>query len=113
MEDKTTKKTVLDKSEVHPLNVIKVTMEDLTKADRKEIEEEIAREMEEKRNERLACFRKTKNGVIKQTVGASTSCKKIQSVLTDGRLTFGEANKMKLDKDPFPINVIDFESKRV
>jgi hypothetical protein len=93
--------------------VIKVTMEDLTKADRKEIEEEIAREMEEKRNERLACFRKTKNGVIKQTVGASTSCKKIQSVLTDGRLTFGEANKMKLDKDPFPINVIDFESKRV
>jgi hypothetical protein len=28
-------------------------------------------------------------------------------------LTFGEAGKMKLDKDLFPINVIDFEGKRV
>jgi hypothetical protein len=82
MEDKTTKKTAPDKYEVHPLNVIKVTMEDLTEADMKEIEEEIAREMEEKRNERLACFGKTKNGVIKQTVGASTSGKKVSSFVT-------------------------------
>jgi RNA-binding protein YhbY len=65
MEDKITKKTMPDKYEVHPLNVIKVTMEDLTEADKKEIEEEIAQEMDEKRTERLACFRKTKNGVIK------------------------------------------------
>jgi hypothetical protein len=35
MENKTAKKTVPDKSEVHPLNVIKVTIEDLTEADRK------------------------------------------------------------------------------
>jgi hypothetical protein len=48
MEEKTAKKTAPDKSEVHPLNVIKVTIEDLIEADRKEIEEEIAREMEEK-----------------------------------------------------------------
>jgi hypothetical protein len=82
MEDKTAKRTAPDKSEVHPLNMIKVTMEDLTEADREEIEEEIAREMEEKRNERLACFRKTKNGVIKQTVGASTSGKKVSSSVT-------------------------------
>ena len=39
--------------------------------------------------------------------------RQIQSALADGRLTFGEASKMKLDKDPFPINVIDFEGKRV
>ena len=82
MEEKTAKKAAPDKSEVHPLNVIKVTMEDLTEADRKEIEEEIAREMEEKRNERLACFRKTKNGVIKQIGGASTSSKKVSSSVT-------------------------------
>jgi hypothetical protein len=72
MEEKIAK-TTPDKSEVHPLNVIKVTTEDLIEADMEieeeieadmEIEEEIAREME-KRNERLACFRKTKNGVIK------------------------------------------------
>jgi hypothetical protein len=42
MEEKTAKKTAPDKSEVHPLNVIKITMEDLTEADQKEIEEEIA-----------------------------------------------------------------------
>jgi hypothetical protein len=82
MEDKTTKKTAPDKSEVHPLNMIKGTMEDLTEADRKEIEDEIAREMEEKRNERLAFFRKTNNGVIKQTVGASTFGKKVSSSIT-------------------------------
>jgi alanyl-tRNA synthetase len=82
MEEKTAKKAAPDKSEVHPLNVIKVTMEDLTEADRKEIEEEIARELEEKRNERLACFRKTKNGVIKLIGGASTSSKKVSSSVT-------------------------------
>ncbi|PWZ21376.1 hypothetical protein Zm00014a_024920 [Zea mays] len=82
MEEKTAKKAAPDKSEVHPLNVIKVTMEDLAEADRKEIEEEIAREMEEKWNERLACFRKTKNGVIKQIGGASTSSKKVSSSVT-------------------------------
>jgi alanyl-tRNA synthetase len=82
MEEKTAKKAASNKSEVHPLNVVKVTMEDLTEADRKEIEEEIAREMEEKRNERLACFRKTKNGVIKQIGGASTSSKKVSSSVT-------------------------------
>jgi hypothetical protein len=44
------------------LNVIKVTMEDLTEADMKELEEEVAQEMEESQKEKLACFRKTKNG---------------------------------------------------
>jgi CBS domain containing-hemolysin-like protein len=82
MEEKTAKKTTLDKSEVHPLNVIKVTMEDLIEADMKKIEEEIAREMEEKQNQRLACLRKTKNCVIKQTGGARTSNKKVSSYVT-------------------------------
>jgi hypothetical protein len=37
-------------------------MEDLINADKKELEE-LTREMEEKRNERLACFRETKNAM--------------------------------------------------
>jgi hypothetical protein len=73
---------VPDESDVHPLNVIKVTMEDLTEADRKELEEEIVREMEEKQNEKLACFRKTKNGVFKQGSGAGTSSKKVSPFVT-------------------------------
>jgi hypothetical protein len=36
MEEHTTKKTTPDKSNVHPLNVIMVMMEDLTEANRKE-----------------------------------------------------------------------------
>jgi len=39
--------------------------------------------------------------------------RQIQSALVDGRLSFGEGSKMKLDRDPFPINVIDFEGKKV
>jgi hypothetical protein len=62
MEDQTTKKMAHDKSHIHPLNVIKVMMEDLTEADMKELEEEVAQEMEESQKEKLACFRKTKNG---------------------------------------------------
>jgi hypothetical protein len=82
MEEHTAKKKAPDKSDIHPLNVIKVTMEDLTEVDRKELEEEIAREMEEKWNEKLACFWKTKNDAIKQTGGASTPHKKVSSSLT-------------------------------
>jgi alanyl-tRNA synthetase len=87
MKEQTAKKTAPDKSDVHPLNVIKVTMEDLMEADRKELEEEIAREMEEKRNEKLAYFWKTKNGAIKQTGGAGTSSEKVTSSVTCEELT--------------------------
>lgn len=95
MEEHTAKKMAPDKSDVHPLNMIMVTMEDLIEANRKGLEEEIvremeekgleeeiAREMEEKRNEKLACFRKTKNSAIKRTRGASTSNKNVSSSLT-------------------------------
>jgi hypothetical protein len=39
--------------------------------------------------------------------------RQIQSGLVDGPLSFGEGSKMKLDRDPFPINVIDFDGKKV
>jgi hypothetical protein len=38
MEEQTAKKAASDKSDVHPLNVIKVTMEDLTEADKNELQ---------------------------------------------------------------------------
>ena len=39
--------------------------------------------------------------------------RQVQSAINDGRLTFEESTKIKLDDDPFPINVIEFEKKKV
>jgi hypothetical protein len=35
--------------------------------------------------------------------------------LNDGRLTFGDGHRMRLDMEPFPanVNVIDFEGKKI
>jgi hypothetical protein len=40
-------------------------------------------------------------------------CQQIQSALNDDHLTFGESSQMKLDVDPFPVDMINFEEKRV
>jgi hypothetical protein len=32
--------------------------------------------------------------------------------LNDGQLTLGDAHWMKLDTDPFPVDVINFEKKK-
>jgi hypothetical protein len=37
----------------------------------------------------------------------------VQSVINEGRLTLGDGARMKLDTDPFPVNVIEFEQKKV
>jgi hypothetical protein len=37
----------------------------------------------------------------------------VQSALNDGRLTLEDGNKMKLDVDPFLVNTVEFEEKRV
>jgi hypothetical protein len=39
--------------------------------------------------------------------------RQIQSALNDGHLTFGENSQMKLDVDPFPVDMINFEERRV
>ena len=39
--------------------------------------------------------------------------RQIQSALNDGRLTLGDSNRMRLDSDPFPVNMINFEEKRI
>jgi hypothetical protein len=36
-----------------------------------------------------------------------------QSVINEGRLTLGDGARTKLDTDPFPVNVIMFEQKKV
>ena len=39
--------------------------------------------------------------------------RQVQSAINEGRLTFTEGSKMKLDSDPFPINVVELESKKM
>jgi hypothetical protein len=39
--------------------------------------------------------------------------RQIQSALNDGQLTLGDNHQMKLDVDPFPVDMINFEEKRV
>jgi hypothetical protein len=40
-------------------------------------------------------------------------CRQIQSTLYDGRLTLGVTHQMKLDTDPFSVDLINFEEKRI
>ena len=37
----------------------------------------------------------------------------MQSAINEGRLTFTEGPKMKLDSSPFPINMVELESKKM
>jgi hypothetical protein len=39
--------------------------------------------------------------------------RQVQSAINDGRLTFGDRNKMKLDGDPFLMNVVELEWKKI
>ena len=39
--------------------------------------------------------------------------RQVQSAINEGRLTFTEGPKMKLDSDPFPINMVELESKKM
>jgi phosphopantetheine adenylyltransferase len=57
------------RTEVGPQHTIGVTMEDLPKAERRALEEEMA----EARRRKLACFLKNTHEVIKKTVPAITT----------------------------------------
>jgi hypothetical protein len=59
-------------TEVGPHNTIGVEMEDLPEAERRALEKELKEEMAEARR-MLACFQKTRMGVIKKTVSAITT----------------------------------------
>jgi hypothetical protein len=58
------------RTEVGPHNTIGVAMEDLPKAERRALEKELEEEMVEARRRKLACFKKTRTGVIKKTIPA-------------------------------------------
>jgi hypothetical protein len=53
--------------------MIAVVMEDLAKADRKELERELEEEMADRRQRKLACFQKTRNGVVKKADTSAAS----------------------------------------
>jgi hypothetical protein len=40
-------------------------------------------------------------------------CQRIQSAHGDGRLTLGDNHQMKLDVNPFPVDMINFAEKKV
>jgi hypothetical protein len=71
-------KTAPASAEANDENIIGVGMDDLTEKDRRELKLELQREIEEviaeKRRKKLACFQKTRGGVVKKgdTVKAST-----------------------------------------
>jgi hypothetical protein len=48
--------TVVDGASVHPKNAINVTMEDMVKGDRKEVEQQLEEEMAELRRKKLERF---------------------------------------------------------
>jgi hypothetical protein len=70
MVDPKGSKGVTDGAKVTNENVIGVSTEDLSEKDREEVKRELQRELEEEMVERhrkkLACFQKTRSGVIKK-----------------------------------------------
>jgi hypothetical protein len=61
------------RNEVGPHNTIGVVMEDLPKAKRRALEKELEEEMAGARRRKLACFQKTRMGVIKKNILAITT----------------------------------------
>jgi hypothetical protein len=59
-----------DRSEVDEGNVVEVTFGDLAEADQRRIKEEMKKELEEveaaRLREKLACYQKTRNGVVQK-----------------------------------------------
>jgi hypothetical protein len=70
---------VVDGAGVRPRNAINVTMEDLAEEDRNEVERQLEEEMAELRRKKLACFQKTRNGIVKKADTTTTSGTKVNS----------------------------------
>jgi ATP-dependent protease HslVU (ClpYQ) ATPase subunit len=73
--------TIADGTGVQARNNIHVAMEDLTEEDRKELEHELEEEMVERRHKKLACFQKTRHGIVKKADTAAASRSKVDSSL--------------------------------
>jgi hypothetical protein len=59
-------KAASDGAKVTANNVISVVLEDLSEKDREEVERELEEEMAERHRKKLACFQKTRSGVVKK-----------------------------------------------
>jgi hypothetical protein len=70
---------VVDGIDIRPRNAINVTMEELAEEDRNEVERQLEVEMAEPRRKNLACFQKTRNGIVKKADMATTSSTKVNS----------------------------------
>jgi hypothetical protein len=57
-------------------------MEDLPEAERRALDKELEEEMAEARRRKLACFQKTRMGVIKKTIQAITTTATTTSMVT-------------------------------
>jgi ribosome recycling factor len=73
---------VTDGASVQAKNAISVVMEDLTEADRKDAMHKLKEELAEIRNWKLACFRKTRNRVVKKVDTMTASPVKVTSHLS-------------------------------
>jgi hypothetical protein len=69
-------------TEVGPHNTIGVAMEDPPKAERRALEKELEEEMAKVIRRKLACFQKTRMGVIKKTVLAIMTTTTATSMVT-------------------------------
>jgi UDP-3-O-acyl-N-acetylglucosamine deacetylase len=82
MEDpKGSKAAATDGAGIHNNNAINVALEDLTEEDGKVVKRELEEEMAELRKRKLACFQKTRGGVIKKSDTAATTSTKVNSQL--------------------------------
>jgi hypothetical protein len=81
-DPKGSKATMVDGAGVQARNAINVAMEDLTEEDRKEVECELKEELVEMQRRKLACFQKTRNGVVKKADTTTASSAKVNSHLS-------------------------------
>jgi hypothetical protein len=70
------------RTEVRPRNTISMAVEDLPEVERRALEKELKEEMAEARMKKLACFQKTRMGLIKKTVPAVTTTAIAASTVT-------------------------------
>jgi hypothetical protein len=61
----------------------------------------------------IRAYCKWHNSFSHATNGCNVFRRQVQSAISDGRLTFIESSKIKLDTDPFSTNVIDFTNKKM
>jgi hypothetical protein len=69
-------------TELGPHNTISVAMEDLPEAERRALEKELKEMMAEVTRRKLACFQKTRTGVIKKTILAIMTTATATSMVT-------------------------------